>query len=144
MSANILVTGGAGYIGSHACKALAGAGYVPVTIDNLVYGHREMVKWGPFIKGDLANGELLRQVMRDYQVQAVMHFAAYAYVGESVLNPKIYYRNNVAGTLSLLESMNSCNIDKIIFSSTCATYGMPDQIPIAENHPQIDRIPGRS
>ena len=142
---SILVTGGAGYIGAHACKALAKAGYTPVTYDNLVYGHSKAVRWGPLEKGDIGDRKQLEMVMKKYNPYAVMHFAAYAYVGESVLNPKIYYRNNVAGTLSLLESMNSCNIDKIIFSSTCATYGMPDQIPIDENHRQQPINPyGRS
>ncbi len=136
MSTNILVTGGAGYIGSHACKALAQAGYVPVTIDNLVYGHREMVKWGPFIEGDLANGELLRQVMRDHQIEAVMHFAAYAYVGESMEDPGKYFRNNVSNTINLLDAMVDCGVKHIVFSSTCATYGMPEHVPIDESHPQ--------
>jgi len=141
----ILVTGGAGYIGSHACKALAKAGYLPVTYDNLVYGHRWAVKWGPLEEGDISNRDRLEAVMVKYKPMAVMHFAAYAYVGESVENPSKYYRNNVAGTLTLLETMRNCNIDKIIFSSTCATYGMPKQIPISENHPQNPINPyGRS
>ncbi len=133
---HVLVTGGAGYIGAHACKALAEAGYTPVTYDNLVYGHPEAVKWGPLEKGDIGDRTRVEMVMQKYNPLAVLHFAAYAYVGESVENPGKYYRNNVAGTLSLLESMRKCRIDKIIFSSTCATYGMPDQIPIDENHPQ--------
>ena len=142
---SILVTGGAGYIGAHACKALAKAGYTPVTYDNLVYGHSKAVRWGPLEKGDIGDRMQLEMVMKKYNPSAVMHFAAYAYVGESVMNPKIYYHNNVAGTLSLLESMKSCNIDKIIFSSTCATYGMPDQIPIDEEHRQHPINPyGRS
>jgi len=132
----ILVTGGAGYIGAHACKALARAGFTPVAYDNLVYGHRQAVKWGPLEEGDVGDRERLEAVLRKYDPTAVMHFAAYAYVGESVENPAKYYRNNVAGSLTLLESMRSCGIDKIIFSSTCATYGMPEQIPIEENHPQ--------
>ena len=142
---SVLVTGGAGYIGAHACKALAEAGYTPVTYDNFVYGHPEAVRWGPLEKGDIGDREQLEMVMKKYNPSAVMHFAAYAYVGESVTNPAKYYQNNVAGTLSLLESMNSCSIDNIIFSSTCATYGMPDQIPIDENHPQNPINPyGRS
>jgi UDP-glucose-4-epimerase GalE len=141
----VLVTGGAGYIGAHACKALSEAGYTPVTYDNLVYGHPEAVKWGPLVKGDIGDRTQLEMVMQKYNPFAVMHFAAYAYVGESVEHPVKYYRNNVAGTLSLLESMKSCSIDKIIFSSTCATYGMPDQIPIDEKHPQNPINPyGRS
>lgn len=142
---SVLVTGGAGYIGAHACKALAEAGYMPVTYDNFVYGHPTAVRWGPLEKGDIGDREQLEMVMKKYNPSAVMHFAAYAYVGESVTNPAKYYHNNVAGTLSLLESMNSCSIDKIIFSSTCATYGMPDQIPINEDHPQNPINPyGRS
>jgi len=142
---SVLVTGGAGYIGAHACKALAEAGYTPITYDNFVYGHPKAVRWGPLEKGDIGDREQLEMVMKKYNPSAVMHFAAYAYVGESVTNPAKYYQNNVAGTLSLLESMNSCSIDNIIFSSTCATYGMPDQIPIDENHPQNPINPyGRS
>lgn len=141
----IMVTGGAGYIGAHACKALAHAGYTPITYDNLVYGHTEAVKWGPLEKGDVCDREQLERVMQKYNPSAVMHFAAYAYVGESVMNPAKYYRNNVAGTLTLLEAMINCRIAKIIFSSTCATYGMPEHVPIAESHPQNPINPyGRS
>ncbi len=142
---SVLVTGGAGYIGAHACKALSQAGYTPITYDNLVYGHPAAVKWGPLEKGDIADRKQLERVMQKYNPIAVMHFAAYAYVGESVENPAKYYRNNAAGTLNLLESMRKCNIDKIIFSSTCATYGIPEQIPIYESHPQNPINPyGRS
>jgi len=133
---NILVTGGAGYIGSHACKALAKAGYTPITYDNLVYGHRWAVKWGPLEEGDIADYARLNEVIAKYQPVAVMHFAAYAYVGESVEDPGKYYRNNVAGTLTLLEVMRDFSIDKFIFSSTCATYGVPEAVPISEDHPQ--------
>ena len=132
----ILVTGGAGYIGAHACKALAVAGYLPIVYDNLVYGHRQAVKWGPLEEGDIADRKRLETVIREYNPAAVMHFAAYAYVGESVENPAKYYRNNVAGSLVLLDSMRNCGVDKFIFSSTCATYGMPEEIPISEDHPQ--------
>ena len=141
----VLVTGGAGYIGAHACKALARAGYTPITYDNMVYGHRSAVKWGPLEEGDITDSVRLEAVMRKYNPKAVMHFAAYAYVGESVEKPSKYYHNNVAGTLTLLDSMRSCSIDKIIFSSTCATYGMPEQIPIPEDHLQNPINPyGRS
>jgi UDP-arabinose 4-epimerase len=133
---NILVTGGAGYIGSHACKALAKAGYTPIAYDNLVYGHEWAVKWGPLEIGDIADRNRLDAVIKQYQPEAVMHFAAYAYVGESVQDPGRYYRNNVAGTLTLLEAMRDHGIDKLIFSSTCATYGIPEQVPITEDHPQ--------
>jgi UDP-arabinose 4-epimerase len=141
----ILVTGGAGYIGAHACKALANAGYTPVAYDNLVYGHRSAVKWGPLEEGDISDRRRLDSVIRQYKPIAVMHFAAYAYVGESVENPSKYYHNNVAGALTLLEAMRNSGIDKFIFSSTCATYGRPNQIPIVENHPQNPINPyGRS
>ncbi len=133
---NILVTGGAGYIGAQTCKALYMSGYTPVTIDNLVYGHRSAVRWGPFVEGDLADEELLCKVMHEYNVQAVIHFAAYAYVGESMQFPGKYFSNNVTNTINLLNAMVCCGIRKIVFSSSCATYGFPRQIPIAENHPQ--------
>ncbi len=137
MKKPILVTGGAGYIGSHACKALAAAGYTPVAYDNLEYGHEWAVKWGPLEIGDIQDRRRMDQVIEKYRPQAVMHFAAYAYVGESVENPGRYYRNNVAGTLTLLESLRDHGIKSIIFSSTCATYGTPEQIPLTEDHPQI-------
>jgi UDP-arabinose 4-epimerase len=132
----VLVTGGAGYIGSHACKALAQAGHRPITYDNLVYGHHWAVQWGPFEQGDIADRERLDQVMGEYRPDAVMHFAAFAYVGESVGDPGKYYRNNVAGTLTLLEAMRDHGVGKIIFSSTCATYGEPTLVPIRESEPQ--------
>ncbi len=132
----VLVTGGAGYIGSHACKALAQAGYTPVVFDNLVYGHRWAVRWGPLEVGDIADRERIDQVIRRYRPAAVMHFAAFTYVGESVTDPGKYYRNNVAGTLTLLEAMHDHEIRRMIFSSTCAIYGMPQQIPMTESHPQ--------
>jgi UDP-arabinose 4-epimerase len=133
---NILVTGGAGYIGSHACKSLKIAGFMPICYDNLVYGHKEAVKWGPLVVGDIADRKRLDEVIEEHKPVAVMHFAAYAYVGESVQNPGKYYRNNVAGTLTLLEAMRDHVIDKIIFSSTCATYGIPEMAPINEEHMQ--------
>ena len=135
-SSNILVTGGAGYIGSHACKALAQAGFTPVSYDNLVYGHRWAVRWGPLEEGDIADRERLDAVIERYRPAAVMHFAAYAYVGESVSDPGKYYRNNVAGTLTLLEAMRDHGIGQLVFSSTCATYGIPQRTPIDEDHPQ--------
>jgi UDP-glucose-4-epimerase GalE len=133
---SVLVTGGAGYIGSHTCKALANAGFTPVTLDNLVYGHRRAVKWGPFVEGDLAERELLQRVMREHSVAAVIHFAAYAYVGESMQQPGKYFANNVANTLNLLDVMQSAGVQNIVFSSTCASYGLPERIPIDEQHPQ--------
>src|SRR5688500_546802 len=120
---NVLVTGGAGYIGSHACKALARAGYTPVTIDNLVYGHRSAVRWGPFVQGDLADAVLLRRVLRDHRIAAVLHFAGYAYVGESMIAPGKYFQNNFCNSVTLLDAMNDAGVSQIVFSSTCATYG---------------------
>ena len=131
-----MVTGGAGYIGSHACKALAQAGYHPLTFDNLVYGHSWAVKWGPLEIGDINARSKLNAVIQKYRPTAIMHFAAYAYVGESVIDPGKYYRNNVAGTLTLLECARDNDIGKFIFSSSCATYGIPIQETICEDHPQ--------
>ena len=132
----ILVTGGAGYIGSHACKALAQAGYTPIAFDNLVYGHRWAVQWGALEEGDILDRSRVDEVLEKYKPAAVMHFAAYAYVGESVQNPGKYYRNNVAGTINLLEALRDHDIGKLVFSSTCATYGVPQRNPIPEDHPQ--------
>ena len=132
----ILVTGGAGYIGSHACKLLSAFGYVPVTYDNLSTGHNDFVQWGPLEVGDLQDTYKLSKIMKYYQPSAVIHFAASAYVGESVGNPFKYYLNNVGGTISLLEAMRSQDISKIVFSSSCATYGMPDLKVIGEACPQ--------
>jgi len=131
----ILIVGGAGYIGSHACKALAAAGYTPVVFDNLSTGHRELVKWGGFFKGDLADKEAILSCLKKYRPAAVMHFAAYAAVGESVENPAKYYSNNVAATLNLLEAMRSRGVDKFIFSSSCAVYGAPRSLPMKEDQP---------
>ena len=133
---NVVVTGGAGYIGSHACKALSIAGYRPITYDSMEYGHEWAVKWGPLEVGDIADRKRLDRVIEKYRPAGIMHFAAYAYVGESVENPGKYYRNNVAGTLTVLEAMRDHHISNIIFSSTCATYGNPEKIPLTEDHPQ--------
>ncbi|XCN73647.1 MAG: UDP-glucose 4-epimerase GalE [Candidatus Electrothrix aestuarii] len=141
----ILVTGGAGYIGSHTCKLLAQRGYLPITYDNLVYGHSWAVQWGPFIQGDIADTALLDKVFAEHQPEAVIHFAAFAYVGESVQQPEKYYQNNVAGTLALLEVMRRYDCQQLIFSSTCATYGNPQTLPLTEAHPQQPINPyGRS
>jgi UDP-arabinose 4-epimerase len=133
---SILIVGGAGYIGSQTAKRVAQAGLKPVVFDNLVYGHRWAVKWGPFVEGDLADGALLKDVLEQFKITAVIHFAAYAYVGESVTNPRKYFRNNVAGTLNLLDAMLDAGVRDIVFSSTCATYGVPTTVPISEDHPQ--------
>jgi UDP-arabinose 4-epimerase len=111
MSSHILVTGGAGYIGSHTCKVLAEAGYVPITYDNLTTGNRWSVKWGPLIQGDLADSTLLREVIRKYSVSAVIHFAANGYVGESVVNPRKYFENNASNTLHLFSVMLDTNLN---------------------------------
>jgi UDP-arabinose 4-epimerase len=132
----ILVTGGAGYIGSHTAKALARAGFEPVVLDNLSLGHRWAVRWGPLIEGDLADRDALRNLMREYAPEAVVHFAAYAYVGESVANPRKYFRNNVVNTLNLLEAALDAGVGAFVFSSSCATYGMPAHLPIDEAQPQ--------
>jgi len=132
----ILITGGAGYIGAHANKMLCEKGYDTVVIDNLVYGHKAFVQWGEFVLGDLANTDLLDLVFSHYSIDAVMHFAAYAYVGESVSNPEKYYDNNVVNTLNLLKAMRRHDVKQFIFSSSCATYGIPQKIPIPEDHPQ--------
>jgi UDP-arabinose 4-epimerase len=135
MATNILVTGGAGYIGSHTCKALAAAGLTPVTYDNMVYGHDWAVKWGPLVRGDILDRAELDAVFAEYKPAAVLHFAAFAYVGESVSDPEKYYRNNVAGSLSLLSAMRRAGCRNIVFSSTCATYGAPERVPLTEDHP---------
>jgi UDP-arabinose 4-epimerase len=132
----ILVTGGAGYIGSQACKALAQAGYLPVTFDNLVFGHPWAVRWGPLVQGDISDRAALDRAFEEHQPAAVMHFAAFAYVGESVTNPGKYFRNNVAGTLTLLEAMRDHAQTRLVFSSTCAVYGNPKTDLIDEDHPR--------
>jgi len=134
MKKNILVVGGAGYIGSYMCKYLAKNNYQPIVLDSLVCGHAQAVKWGPLIHGSTDNPALLRQIFSDYQIAAVMHFAAFIFVGESVTEPAKYYRNNVANTLNLLEIMVEKKISDFIFSSTCAIYGEPTQIPMTEEH----------
>jgi UDP-glucose-4-epimerase GalE len=134
--AAILVTGGAGYVGSHACKALAAAGHTPVAYDNLGRGHRELVKWGPLEVGDLADRARLDEVFARHRPAAVMHFAAFAYVGESVQDPALYYRNNVGGTLELVEAARRAGVGRLVFSSTCSTYGVPERMPIDEDAPQ--------
>lgn len=129
----VLVTGGAGYVGSHACKALATAGHTPVTYDNLSRGHREAVKWGPLEVGDLLEKDRLTEVMARHNPVAVMHFAALAIVSESVSHPERYFLNNIEGTRNLLDEMKAANIRRLVFSSTCAIYGIPDTVPISES-----------
>lgn len=133
----MLVVGGAGYIGSHACKAIAARGLLPVCYDNLTAGHPELVRWGPLVIGDMGDRPALARVFAEYPIGSVMHFAAHAYVGESVADPARYYSNNVANTLNLLECMRNTGVRDIVFSSTCATYGVPHSVPIREDHPQV-------
>lgn len=132
----ILIAGGAGYIGSHINKMLHKQGHETIVFDNLAYGHREAVQWGKLEVGDLADLQQLEGVFTNYDIEAVFHFAAYAYVGESVENPAKYYNNNVSNTLHLLDTMVRHGVKQIIFSSTCATYGIPGDIPITEEMPQ--------
>ena len=132
----ILVCGGAGYIGSHINKQLHKEGYETIVFDNLIYGHKEAVKWGKLVVGDLKNVGEIEDVFKNNQIDAVFHFAAYAYVGESVDHPEKYYYNNVANTLNLLHVMMKYGCNRIIFSSTCATYGEPEKVPITEDMPQ--------
>jgi UDP-arabinose 4-epimerase len=133
LTTTVLVTGGAGYIGSHACKALAAAGLTPVVYDNLSRGFEWAVKWGPFERGDILDRPRLEAVIRRHRPIAVMHFAAFAYVGESVAYPATYYRNNVVGSLALLEAMRAGGVDRIVFSSSCTTYGVHGTDPIGED-----------
>ena len=132
----ILIVGGAGYIGSHVNKLLSESGYETVVLDNLSYGHEESVKWGYFCKCDLANISDVNEVFENYDITAVMHFSSFIEVGESVQNPQKYYYNNVVNTMNLLNVMLEHDVKKFIFSSTCATYGVPQEIPLTEDHPQ--------
>lgn len=132
---NILVTGGAGYVGSHTCKALYQSGFTPIVYDNLSRGNAWAVKWGPLEIGDVRDHKELRRVLTKYNPQAVLHFAAYAYVAESNIDPMVYYQNNVVGTVTLVETMLANGINKLVFSSSCATYGISQQL-ITENHAQ--------
>jgi len=132
----ILIVGGAGYIGSTVNKELTKKGYQTVVFDNLATGKRELVKWGEFFEGDLGKINDIRAVFKKYSIEAVLHFAAFKAVGESVTDPQKYYKNNVANTLNLFEVMKENGVDKFIFSSSAATFGEPKYMPIDENHPQ--------
>lgn len=131
----VLVTGGAGFVGSHTCKALMRAGFLPITYDNLSNGRAYAVKWGPFEQGQLDDTARLASVLAKYKAVGVLHFAAFIEAGESVRVPERFFRNNVGGTLCLLEAMQSAGVDRIVFSSTAAVYGEPRNSPIQENHP---------
>ena len=133
MTKAVLVAGGAGYVGAHTCKALARAGFLPVVLDNLSTGHRDFVRWGPLVQADLHDTATIADTIRRYECIAVLHFAAFALVGESVTEPAKYYDNNVVGTLSLLAGMRAAGCDALVFSSTCAIYGQPAQVPIVED-----------
>ncbi|KRD51187.1 UDP-glucose 4-epimerase GalE [Ensifer sp. ENS10] len=137
MSRVVLVTGGAGFIGSHTCKRLAQQGFVPVVYDNLSTGHRANVRWGPLVEGDLEDTERLATAVRTFLPECVIHFAASAYVGESVEDPGKYYRNNVAGSIALLGACRATGLARIVFSSSCATYGVPQRLPITEDTEQF-------
>lgn len=132
----ILIVGGAGYIGSHVNKLLDESGYETIILDNLSYGHEESVKWGTLCKCDLKNIADIDEIFNKYDIEAVMHFSSFIEVGESVENPEKYYQNNVVNTMNLLNVMLKHNVKKFIFSSTCATYGVPNKIPLTEDHPQ--------
>ncbi len=133
---SVLIVGGAGYIGSQTAKRVAAAGLQPVVLDSLVYGHRWAVRWGPLVEGDAADAALVARVITEHRVTAVIHFAAFTYIGESVAHPRRYFRNNVASTINLLDAMIDCGVRDIVFSSSCATYGVPRAVPISEDHPQ--------
>ncbi len=133
--ATVLITGGAGYVGSHACKALARAGHVPVTYDSLIRGHRELVKWGPLEVGDIHDGDRLIEVMNKYRPTAVMHFASFIFVGESVEKPDLYEENIVGGTASLIKAMAAASVNNIVVSSSAAVYGTPARVPVSEDEP---------
>jgi len=143
--ATVLVTGGAGYVGSHTCKLLAAEGHLPVTYDNLARGHREAVRWGPLVVGDLEDRSRLDETFDRYRPEAVIHFAALTYVGESVEKPDLYYCHNVTGSLTLIDAALRAGVDRMVFSSTAAVYGTPRGVPIGEDHPLAPINPyGRS
>jgi len=137
----VLVTGGAGYVGSHTAKVLAREGYRVVVYDNLSRGHREAVRWGPLEEGELHDALRIQDVLERYKIGAVLHFAALAYVGESMQKPELYFRNNVGGTLNLLDAMRGAGVRKLVFSSTCAVYGTPQNVPIEESNPKAPESP---
>jgi UDP-glucose 4-epimerase len=132
----VLVTGGAGYVGSHAAKLLVETGHDVLIVDNLAEGHRRAVGNTPLVEADLLDRPQVAMLLREHRIEAVMHFAAFAYVGVSVRDPAVYYQNNIVGSLSLLDAMRDARVDRIVFSSSCATYGIPERVPITEDHPQ--------
>jgi len=137
----VLVTGGAGYIGSHAAKALARAGFEPVVFDNFSAGHRWAVKWGPLVEADMSDHGALRQAIRRYGIVAAIHFAAHAYVGESVREPRKYFQNNITNSFNLIDALLDTGVEHIVFSSSCAVYGVSESLPISEDHPKLPANP---
>jgi len=133
----VLVTGGAGYIGSHTAKMLVRAGFEPVVFDNFSAGHRWAVKWGPLVESDLSDHGAIRHAIRRYGIVAAIHFAAHAYVEESVREPRKYFQNNITNTLNLIDALLDAGVEHIVFSSSCAVYGMPESLPISEDHPKL-------
>lgn len=136
MTTRVLVTGGAGYIGSHTAKALALSGFEPVVLDSLVTGHRELARWGAFVEADIADSDAVARCLKEHRISAVLHFAGLIAVGESVREPSRYYENNVLGTLRLLSAIKDAGIEHFVFSSTAAVYGLPKTTPIPESHPR--------
>jgi UDP-glucose-4-epimerase GalE len=136
MRNRVLITGGAGYIGSHTAKALFKAGFDPIVVDNLSLGHRWAARWGPMVEADISDQGAIEAAIREYNISAVIHFAAHAYVGESMREPQKYFTNNVANSLAFLDVLHRCHVRRIVFSSSCAVYGAPDSIPITEDHPK--------
>jgi UDP-arabinose 4-epimerase len=134
---HVLITGGAGYIGSHTAKALDRQGFVPVIYDNLSRGHRSSARWGHFLEGDIGDRVKLLETIRRFEICAVIHFAAFAYVGESMIRPELYFQNNVKNSLTLLDAVTESGIRRLVFSSSCATYGTPTRMPIVEETPQL-------
>src|SRR5579884_3021744 len=137
----ILVTGGAGYIGSHTARALHAAGYLPVVLDNFSTGHKSAVRWGPLIEGEVADAALVRRTLREYRIRAVVHLAGSAIVSESMRDPAAYFENNVAATCRLSEAMLQENVDSLVFASSCAVYGIPREKRIREDHPLLPVSP---
>ena len=133
----ILITGGAGYIGSHTAKALAACGHQPIVLDNFSSGNRWAVRWGPLVEGSIADGDLVKKTVKRHRIDSVIHFAANAYVGESIEQPRKYFQNNVSNTLAFLHALMDCGVSDVVFSSSCATYGVPRSLPIGEEHPQV-------
>ena len=132
----VLVSGGAGYIGSHTAKMLYQNGFDPIVLYNLVTGHKNAVKWGKLIKGEISDSELVKTIITDYGIKSVIHFAAFAYVGESVENPRRYFDNNIVSSIKFINSIIDSEVDNFIFSSSCAIYGIPHKLPISEDHPK--------